>query len=67
MLIRKPPGYQKKLLPVFVYIYGGRFLQGSATQDKVDPQLYVDSGVIAVTMNFRSGPLGKKIIRNHLF
>lgn len=45
-------------MPVWVYLYGGKLLNGDASYERVNPQLLVESGIIAVTVNYRSGPLG---------
>lgn len=48
----------KELMPVWVYIYGGKLLFGNASYERINPQLLVEKGIVAVTFNFRSGPLG---------
>lgn len=62
----QPPGTNHSL-PVWVYIYGGRFLFGHASHDYIDPQMFVDSGIVAVTLNYRSGPLGNMLVFATLF
>lgn len=52
------PVSSDQLLPVFVYIYGGQHLYGIGTYDKIDPQKIVETGVVVVVPNFRSGPFG---------
>jgi len=44
--------------PVIVYIHGGSFSTGSSDEKVFDPTKWVESGVIAVTINYRLGPLG---------
>lgn len=41
-------------------MYGGRFIYGHGTISNVDPQLLVETGIIFVAFNYRSGPLGKE-------
>lgn len=50
-----PPGG----LPVIVYIYGGGFIAGSASQPLYDGvNLASSQNVIVVTVNYRLGALG---------
>lgn len=49
----------KTKTPIYVHIHGGSFRTGSAVQDKLEPSTLVAlSNVIAVTINYRVGPLG---------
>ena len=45
-------------LPVIVYIHGGSFTTGSSDEKVFDPTKWVESGVVAVTINYRLGPFG---------
>lgn len=45
-------------LPVLVYIHGGAFLTGSSDERPFDAPVWPLHGVIAVTINYRLGPLG---------
>lgn len=45
-------------LPVLVYIHGGAFLGGSSGEKHLAPPAWTKDGVIAVTLNYRLGPLG---------
>ncbi len=45
-------------LPVIVYIHGGSFTTGSSDEKVFDPSAWVESSVIAVTINYRLGPFG---------
>ena len=44
--------------PVFVWIYGGAFIQGSGSNPQFDGRELARKGVIVVTFNYRLGPLG---------
>lgn len=44
--------------PVIVYIHGGAFLGGSGWDKAFDEPVWPRKGVIAVTLNYRLGPLG---------
>lgn len=44
--------------PVIVYIHGGAFLSGSGWDKAFDEPAWPRKGVIAVTLNYRLGPLG---------
>jgi para-nitrobenzyl esterase len=44
--------------PVFVWIYGGAFIQGSGANPQFDGEELARKGVIVVTFNYRLGPLG---------
>ncbi|XP_059080848.1 esterase E4-like [Tigriopus californicus] len=46
-------------LPVMVWLYGGEFVMGDASEDMQLPEHIMDNGqVVVVTVNYRSGPLG---------
>ncbi|XP_046751717.1 esterase E4-like [Diprion similis] len=47
-----------QLLPVMVYIYGGKFITGSDVSLNYGPEYLLDKDVILVTLNYRLGPLG---------
>ncbi|XP_055608909.1 acetylcholinesterase-like [Uranotaenia lowii] len=49
---------QTKLLPVMVWIYGGAFNCGNGDSSLYEPSYLVQEGVVAVTFNYRVGPLG---------
>jgi para-nitrobenzyl esterase len=51
------PATGKRLRPVFVFIHGGSFMHGHAGNE-VMTQFVKDSGVIAVTINYRLGAFG---------
>ncbi|MEM9863278.1 MAG: carboxylesterase family protein [Myxococcota bacterium] len=44
--------------PVMVWIHGGAFIQGSATQPLYDGAPFVRSGPVVVSINYRVGALG---------
>ncbi|MCR4612246.1 MAG: carboxylesterase family protein [Lachnospiraceae bacterium] len=44
--------------PVIVYVHGGSYTTGSSNEKVFDPSLWVESGVVAVTINYRLGPFG---------
>ncbi len=45
-------------LPVIVYIHGGGYTGGCAHEKHFDDPIWPTKGVIAVTVNYRLGPLG---------
>ncbi len=45
-------------LPVMVWIHGGAFNFGSASQPEYDGKHLAEKGVVVVTINYRLGPLG---------
>ncbi len=45
-------------LPVIVYIHGGGFTGGCGHEKHFDGPLWTKKGVIAVTVNYRLGPMG---------
>lgn len=45
-------------MPVLVYIHGGGYVAGSGNERPFDDPVWPTKGVIAVTMNYRVGPLG---------
>lgn len=47
-----------KELPVLVYIHGGGFTGGCGHEKHFDGPVWAAKGVIAVTINYRLGPLG---------
>ena len=49
---------QDDKLPVIVYIHGGSFNGGCAHEKHFDGPIWTKKGVIAVTINYRVGPLG---------
>ena len=55
---RRPPdrGQQKAPYPVMVWLHGGAFVYGEASD--YDPAPLVNNGVIVVTINYRLGLLG---------
>ncbi|XP_055603862.1 uncharacterized protein LOC129752094 [Uranotaenia lowii] len=46
------------LLPVMVFIHGGGFIAGSGNKAVLNPKYLVQNNVVAVTFNYRLGPLG---------
>ena len=49
---------EKSGLPVLVYIHGGGFKGGCSHEKQFDDPIWPQKGVIAVTINYRLGPLG---------
>ena len=45
-------------LPVLVYIHGGGFTGGCAHEKHFDGPVWATKGVVAVTLNYRLGPMG---------
>lgn len=50
------PGNGK--LPVMVWLYGGSFVAGSASDPRCDGESFARRGVVLVTLNYRVGVLG---------
>ncbi|XP_046608330.1 juvenile hormone esterase-like isoform X1 [Neodiprion virginianus] len=51
-------GKNSSLLPVMVYVFGGRFMIGSANSSVYGPQYLLNQDVVLVTFNYRLGALG---------
>ncbi|CAK7232833.1 hypothetical protein SCUCBS95973_008391 [Sporothrix curviconia] len=47
-----------KLLPVYVWIYGGRFIAGSGSELAYEGTGLASKGIVVVTLNYRVGILG---------
>ena len=45
-------------LPVLIYIHGGGFTGGCAHEKHFDDPIWAQKGIIAVTINYRLGPMG---------
>lgn len=54
--------WEKSLLPVMVWIYGGAFTSGSSNIETFGPDYFIEENVIVVTFNYRVGVFGKKNI-----
>lgn len=52
------PADESSKLPVFVWIYGGRFIAGSGSEQAYDGAGLASKGVVVVTLNYRVGILG---------
>ncbi|XP_060648967.1 esterase B1-like [Drosophila nasuta] len=48
----------KKLRPVMVWIYGGRFESGEATREMYSPDFFMSKEVVLVTINYRLSAIG---------
>jgi para-nitrobenzyl esterase len=53
-----PPDFKGKKLPVYFYIHGGGFNQGSGAIAVYDGDNLARKGIVVVTINYRLGPLG---------
>ncbi len=53
-----PLGKAAGKLPVLVYIHGGAFMEGSGSIDVYNGEELAKKGIIAITINYRMGPLG---------
>lgn len=53
-----PKATTEDKLPVFVWIYGGRFIAGSGSEQAYDGAGLASKGLIVVTLNYRVGILG---------
>lgn len=49
-------------LPVLFWIPGGGYSSENAQYQHSNPAFYIDYGVVVVTVNYRVGAFGKKII-----
>lgn len=56
------PDGEREKLPVIVYIHGGGFTGGCAHEKHFDIPVWPKKGVIAVTLNYRLGPLGFAVL-----
>jgi para-nitrobenzyl esterase len=54
----RPANPSAKKLPVFVWIYGGRYVVGTSSQPAYDGSAMAHEGVVFVSMNYRLGGLG---------
>src|SRR5215470_6982066 len=52
------PAKSKGALPVMVWIYGGGFQSGSASEPRQDGERLAGKGVVVVSMNYRVGVFG---------
>lgn len=52
------PTLQNEKLPVLIWIYGGAFKFGTASNGYYDPGRFIEENVIVVTINYRMGALG---------
>jgi para-nitrobenzyl esterase len=53
-----PAGSARERRPVFVYVYGGAFTEGSAAVPLYDGEGLASKGIVVVTFNYRLGALG---------
>jgi carboxylesterase type B len=53
-----PAKSSEEKLPVFVWIYGGRFIAGSGSEHAYDGTGLASKGLVVVTLNYRVGILG---------
>ena len=53
-----PKSKSEKLKPVLVWIYGGRFLVGSASSKTYSPNFMLDHDIVMVSIQYRVGPYG---------
>ena len=49
---------EEKLRPVLVWIYGGRFLVGTASSKIYSPDFMLDHDLVVVSIQYRVGPYG---------
>jgi para-nitrobenzyl esterase len=54
----KLDGPQRRKLPVLVYIYGGGFMAGDASEKRYDGASLARRGIVVVTVNYRLGVFG---------
>jgi para-nitrobenzyl esterase len=52
------PGYEKKSLPVMVWIYGGGYVNGGSSPAVYDGSQFAKQGVVFVSFNYRLGRFG---------
>lgn len=53
-----PARRSNEKLPVMVWLYGGSFVAGSASDPRCDGESFARKGVVLVTVNYRVGVLG---------
>lgn len=56
------PNNKSQKLPVIIYIHGGGFTGGCGHEKHFDEPIWASKGVIAVTINYRLGPLGFAVL-----
>lgn len=56
------PSVSDGKLPVIIYIHGGGFTGGCGHEKHFDEPIWPSKGVIAVTVNYRLGPLGFAVL-----
>ena len=56
------PEKTEEKLPVIVHIHGGGFIGGCGHEKHFDEPVWPEKGVIAVTINYRLGPLGFAVL-----
>ena len=56
------PWENAEKLPVIIYIHGGGFIGGAGHEKHFDEPVWPSKGVIAVTINYRLGPLGFAVL-----
>lgn len=54
----QPVSAKEDLLPVYVWIHGGRFIFGSGSEAAYDGTALAEKGIVVVTFNYRLGILG---------
>ena len=57
------PEKTEERLPVIIYIHGGGYTGGCGHEKHFDEPVWPQKGVIAVTINYRLGPLGFAVFR----
>jgi para-nitrobenzyl esterase len=53
-----PAKKTNKLLPVFVYFYGGGFVAGDGSESRYDGESMATKGIVTLTLNYRLGVFG---------
>lgn len=53
-------------MPVFVWIHGGGYLVGTGSFQAAKPNLFMDHGIVVVTINYRVGAFGNFFIFLHV-
>lgn len=53
-----PDNEEPAMRPVLFWVHGGAFKYGDGNHDMLSPELFLEKGVLVVTINYRLGPFG---------
>ena len=61
------PNNASSVIPVLVFIHGGAFSMGQASSYISGPEFFMENDVVLVTIYYRLGPFGMKLILQLLY